>query len=958
MALALVALAFLVAVYQMFRWPVLRRLALREVKRRRGETLLVIAGSLLGTAIIAGSFIVGDTLDSSIRVTATTQLGPVDEVLVFSDLPEGAEAEEKLTALEDPRIDGVTSLLRAPASIYITREGVPLVEPSAQLIEMDFDEGRSFGGDAEATGLQGATPGPGEVALGSDLAQVLEARVGERVTASLYGEEVQLDVVRVLPRLGLAGFWTGIESSSVNAFVAPGTLAELGTEVGTPSLSTVPPLLSVLVSNAGGVEEGAVLSAEVTELIKQAVGDPSIQVQEMKKDRLDSAKVQGEQFSQFFVAIGAFAVIAGILLLVQIFVMLAEERKSQLGMLRAVGLRRSDLVRTFFMQGAIYALPAGILGALLGIGVGWAIVKVAAPIFGGGGDFSLDLKFAMEPASLINGFCIGVIISLVTVLFTSIRISRINIIRAIRDLQEPKKLAASLRTVIVGVVTALAGGGAFAAGMASPENAWPGALLGPPVALFALLPLLGRIVPRRASVLLVASLSLAWGILGDSLAGGKIFGSGDIFAFVLQGVLLNVSAVILLSQVQENLGHVLGRVSGRSLSLRLGLSYPLARRFRTGLTLGMFSLVIFTMVFISALSNVFGGQVENSLRREAGGYEIIADSLPSNPPRVEDLQAVAGIEHVSAALSGAAQFSIGGGTEMDPWPVTGIDDSFLAATPPELEELAPGILDDAEAWRRVATEEGVALVPQFFLQEGGGGPPQGLVEVGDIVTMSNPLTGTSGDLEVIGFTSSTSFRTMNAYMSSGAVKEVLGDLITQSRFFVDASDGEDPAVVAQTLQGELLANGVEAETFRSIVEENQALSLQFFKLMQGYLALGLLVGIAGIGVVMVRAVRERRRQVGVLRSLGFRPRMIGKAFILESAFTALEGILVGTVLALITAYQLIQTGEFGEGVVFTIPWFDITVLLVVSLVASLLATAWPARQAAAIPPAVALRIAD
>ena len=59
------------------------------------------------------------------------------------------------------------------------------------------------------------------------------------------------------------------------------------------------------------------------------------------------------------------------------------------------------------------------------------------------------------------------------------------------------------------------------------------------------------------------------------------------------------------------------------------------------------------------------------------------------------------------------------------------------------------------------------------------------------------------------------------------------------------------------------------ETFRSLIEEFARANLQFLRLMQGYLALGLLVGIAGLGVVMVRAVRERRREVGVLRSLGF-----------------------------------------------------------------------------------------
>jgi putative ABC transport system permease protein len=178
-------------------------------------------------------------------------------------------------------------------------------------------------------------------------------------------------------------------------------------------------------------------------------------------------------------------------------------------------------------------------------------------------------------------------------------------------------------------------------------------------------------------------------------------------------------------------------------------------------------------------------------------------------------------------------------------------------------------------------------------------------------------------------------------------------------FFVATAGGEAEArEVGTRLQGELFRNGVEADTFRSLVEEFQGANLQFFRLMQAYLALGLVVGIAGLGVVMVRSVRERRREIGVLRAIGFVAPQVRRAFLSESAFTALQGIVVGTALALVTAAQLVASGEFGESAEFTIPWTDIGILTGAALVASLLATAWPAHQAAAIPPAVALRTAE
>jgi ABC-type antimicrobial peptide transport system permease subunit len=73
---------------------------------------------------------------------------------------------------------------------------------------------------------------------------------------------------------------------------------------------------------------------------------------------------------------------------------------------------------------------------------------------------------------------------------------------------------------------------------------------------------------------------------------------------------------------------------------------------------------------------------------------------------------------------------------------------------------------------------------------------------------------------------------------------------------------------------------------------------------------------------------------------------------------AFEGIVIGAGLALVTAYQGVRAGDFGDGVAFTVPWAHLAVLFGVAFGASLLATAWPARKASRIAPATALRVAD
>ena len=136
-----------------------------------------------------------------------------------------------------------------------------------------------------------------------------------------------------------------------------------------------------LVSNAGGVE-GAAATDQVKDKLQAALGPltaAGTAVETPKQEVLEQAESIGGEFGSLFLFIGSFAIIAGVMLLVNVFVMLAEERKPELGMLRAVGrMRRGRLVRGFIIEGAVYALVASTLGLVAGLGVGRAVVETAS----------------------------------------------------------------------------------------------------------------------------------------------------------------------------------------------------------------------------------------------------------------------------------------------------------------------------------------------------------------------------------------------------------------------------------------------------------------------------------------------------------------------------------------------------------------------------------------------------
>ena len=68
--------------------------------------------------------------------------------------------------------------------------------------------------------------------------------------------------------------------------------------------------------------------------------------------------------------------------------------------------------------------------------------------------------------------------------------------------------------------------------------------------------------------------------------------------------------------------------------------------------------------------------------------------------------------------------------------------------------------------------------------------------------------------------------------------------------------------------------------------------------------------------------------------------------------------MIGTVLALVTAWSITLTDAFGAGLGFRVPLVGIGGVVVGTLICALLATAAPARAAARIRPAVALRATD
>jgi putative ABC transport system permease protein len=924
--------------------PVERRLALRYPLRRPVEALLVILGSLLGTAIITGSLVVGDTIDRSIRASAYDQLGPIDELLGVSGLSEGDTLVARFDGFESPDVDGMLRINAAPAAARGS-----FGQPRAQILEVDFDAARAFGDDPALAGATGDTPQPGHTVITKDLAVRTGVAAGGELDVFAFGQTLTLTVDRIVERRGVMGFWPlDQRQQSYNAFVAPGTLAELTAPV-TGARGVEPPTTYLAFSNVGGVEGGAVRTDAATEAIERRVEGTEVHVQKVKQDRLRSADDTASALTDLYFTMGMFAVSAGILLLVNIFVMLADERRSELGMLRALGLRRLPLVRAFATEGWLYSVAASLLGAFAGIQVGRVIAWRADSILSGGDEiFSLNLLFAYKWSTVARGFVIGFVVSLMTIVVTSIRVSRLNVIAAIRDLPAIRRRRVRRRWARAGVI--LVGiGVAWTVLAVSTVDAY-GVMIGPAFVIIGVGPSLARRIAVRAALAVTAAALLIWGTLTIPVL-GVLDVDVTIPVFLVQGLMMAGAAVAIVSVYQGRIARLLGRATGGSIPVRLGLSHPIERRFRTAMTLGMFAIVVLTLVYLSVISFMFRNHVDTISEEAGGGFNVIVTANPTNPVTLDQLASTPGVQSVAPLAYGQASFVVPGDDPVT-WPVTGFGPELLRS-PPAMQELG-AYASESDAWQAVLEDPDLVIVDEFFLATGGG-PSSSVLEVGDTLDITDPVNGGARTLTVAALAEN-DFVNSGAWFGLDGYRDVFGARAVYSRFYLAA---DDPTGVATRIRAEHIANGADAEAVRDHVDAIVAQNTGFFTLMQQFVGVGLIVGIAGIGVLLVRAVRERRREIGVLRALGFQVRAVSRALLVEGGFIAVEGVTIGVVVALVSSYGLVTSGNnFAEGFAWGVPWREVAGIVAVAVVTSTLIALWPARRASQIRPAVALRTAD
>ena len=786
-------------------------------------------------------------------------------------------------------------------------------------------------------------------------------------------------------------------------------------------------------------------------------GLAEFRVLDVKKRVLDQADQAGSGVTSIFIIMGLFSIMVGVLLIFLIFVMLAAARRAEMGMARAVGAKRRHLVQMFIFEGTAYSVVSGAVGVLLGLGASSIIVFMVNRIFqsdgsGAPGNFTMFAHFELRSA--IVAYCLGMVITLATVGISAYRVSRLNIVAAVRGLPPPVQTSETpFRVRLMAPLRAfsrplsLGGSGVWAlvrldvsrgarllvkaafAGLTSPlsfigavfqalwvpmSHGWLTVVVG------ALLTWLGttsdEAAPLRIGVTLVIigiglsirTFSHHTGLradVGDRLAYTfmgvvnlafwvipfsalrSIFGEidGGIEMFFISGIAMVAAAVWTVMYNADLLLKVLTFVTGPFGQLRpvlvTAVAYPMAAKFRTGLTLAMFALVIFTLIVMSILTEAFSAAVGDS-ERVAGGWDIQA-TVNFNTP-IEDIRLA--IDE-KPSLNNADIPSIGGyttipvetrqaGAKEQRWrfyAVRAADDQFLRETGANLKLFDTAYGDTQEdIWNAVREDSNLVVVDSLVVPSRQGFANDELpfelegifyedteMEAIDI-EVREPRTGQVIPLKVIGvmdrLTDAFGELGIGMLASREGLDEAIPFRIPTTTYRFKAAEGVDVAQLSKDLESAFRENGMESDVLSELVDDIAAANRAFNYLFTSFMGLGLLVGIASLGVVSLRAVVERRQQIGVLRAIGYRRRMVQLSFLTESSFVVLMGTAIGVALGTIISWNIVKDiKEDVETVRFAVPWIQIGIIVAIAYVFSLATTFLPARQASRIYPAEALR---
>ena len=378
---------------RLFSWSVPGKLGRRNSSRNPRRTAITAAAVMIGIALITGV----STIVSSVSTTIDASM---DKQMRADIVIAGTQTSELPPILDQPAYDKVKALPDVQTTAAVSMEIFTEIDGKSTVTWSYDDWGRASEvldfpkGTGDLSSLD-----RGEVIADEGTAKSFNKKAGDRVTLDLPQGQRTFTLVGVTGRTQVNPGWIINHDEAQELFKTPQwTMAYLK------------------------VDDGASVTA-----VKKQVNDALKDSPEVSAQTRD--EFIGSQTVIFDFLLGAVqvlllvAIAISVLGVINTLVLSVLERTRELGMLRAIGLRRSQTMRMITVESIVISLFGTILGLAVGLGLGVAVVDALKD----DGISEMTLPWVLMIVYLFAAVIIGVAAAVIP----AVRAARLNVLNAI-----------------------------------------------------------------------------------------------------------------------------------------------------------------------------------------------------------------------------------------------------------------------------------------------------------------------------------------------------------------------------------------------------------------------------------------------------------------------------------------------------------------------------------------------
>lgn len=561
------------------------------------------------------------------------------------------------------------------------------------------------------------------------------------------------------------------------------------------------------------------------------------------RERALNAASQSQDFGELFLGFSFFLIVAALILMALLFQFGLEQRATETGTLLAVGWRAPQVRRFLLIEGVLLAGVGAVLGVIGGLAYAKAILYALTTIWRGAVGTSA-LEFHVSVTSILIGLLSSVFLALIVIWFVLRKQSK----RPARELLERGSENESL--------------------VVASKRSWS-----KPIAVVSFV---------TAIALIVTAL-----VQKQSSAAETFFGSGSLL--LIAGL---AAMMIWLRRLQTTVHSTLLNV--RSLAVRTCTR----RRKRSLATIALLACGTFLIVAVEA--NKLSATTETTRSSGTGGFALIGES---SLPIVQDLNSKPGREFFGL---GAEQLQ---NVSVVPMRVReGDDASCLNLNRPQSPRIL-GVnfktLDQLHAFTFAKGTKGTQ--PSWGLLHAEAGEVPAVADenslewflhknVGDSLYVTDQR-GQTMKIRIVGAIAN-SILQGNLIIDESEFIKHFPDESGYRMFLINAPSNTTEAVAA-VLSRSLQDRGLEVTSATKRLDAFNTVQNTYLNTFQILGGLGLLLGTAGLGVVVLRNVLERRAELALFTAVGLRARVVRKLIVMEHGALLIAGLLIGIVAALV-----------------------------------------------------------